>query len=42
MNFSPNHAEMTNDNINANRARNDMYDQMCEPGMPNWSRNLKR
>ena len=42
MNFSPNHADMISDSINASNERNDMYPHMWEPGMPNCSRNRNR
>ena len=42
INFSPNHAEMISERMSAKSERNDMYDQICAPVMPNWSRNLNR
>ena len=41
MKYSPNHAEMTSDKISASRARNEMYDQMCAPGMLYCSKKRK-
>ena len=42
INFSPNHADITNDNIMANSALNEMYPQMWAPDMPNCSKKRKR
>ena len=42
MKRSPNHAEITKDSMSVSSDLNEMYAQMCEPGMSYWSKNLKR
>ena len=41
MKYSPNHADMSSDKMSASSERNEMYDQMCAPGMSYCSRNRK-
>ena len=41
MKYSPNHAEISSDMMSASSERNEMYDQMCAPGMLYCSRKRK-
>ena len=42
MKRSPNHAEMSRERMRVSNERNEMYDQICAPGISYCSRNLKR
>ena len=42
MKCSPNQAEMISARIRVSKARKEIYDQRCDPGISNFSKNLNR